>query len=116
MRVPDEFIRLVMVTSTSLPFARLVIFALPPIGIALWAAVKPSSSISCVAIPRWVIGVLCAIQRPVVKNNPSMASITRLILCLLPPLANFRYKIRPTFNYYTYKKKYKIFRNFLEKK
>jgi hypothetical protein len=84
MRVPDEVIRFVMVTSTSLPFWVLVILALPPIGIALWAAVKPSSSISFVAIPRWTIGCLCAIQKLVVNNNPSIASITRLILYLLP--------------------------------
>jgi hypothetical protein len=84
--VADGVIRPVMVTSTSFPFAVLVILAFDPIGILGWAALKPSVVISCVAIPRWVNGCLCAMQRPVVINNPSIASITRLIYCLLPPL------------------------------
>jgi len=82
--VADGEIRPVIVTSTSLPFAVLVILALPPIGMLGWAAVKPSVCISWVAIPRCCNGVLCAMQRPVVNNNPSIASITRLIFCLLP--------------------------------
>jgi hypothetical protein len=83
-RVAEGEIRPVIVTSTSLPFAILVILALELMGRLGWAAVKPSVVISCVAIPRWVNGVLCAMQRLVVKNNPSIASITRLIFCLLP--------------------------------
>jgi uncharacterized RDD family membrane protein YckC len=83
-RVAEGEIRPVIVTSTSLPFAILVTFALEPMGILGWAAARPSVVISCVAIPRWVNGVLCAIHRPVVNINPSIASITRLIFCLLP--------------------------------
>jgi hypothetical protein len=79
-RVADGEIRPVIVTSISLPFATLVTLALEPIGILGWAALKPSVVISCVAIPRWVNGCLCAMQKPVVNNNPSIANITRLIL------------------------------------
>jgi hypothetical protein len=73
-----------MVTSISLPFATLVTLALEPMGILGWAALNPSVVISCVAIPRWVNGCLCAMQKPVVINSPSIASITRLMSCLLP--------------------------------
>jgi len=110
MRVVSGLIRPAMVTSISLPFWVFVTLALEPIGRAVWRMVKPASEFSTVAFPRWTIGVLCAMQRPVINIKPSIASITRLIFCLLPlPRANFRCKIYPTFNYYTSKKKYKIF-------
>ena len=79
MRVADGLIRPAMVTSISLPVAILVTLALEPIGRLGWAALKPSAASSWVAIPRWVNGVLCAMQRLVVNNNPSIANITRLI-------------------------------------
>jgi hypothetical protein len=85
IRAVDGEIRPVIVTSTSLPFAILVILAFELMGRLGWAAVKPSVVISCEALPRCSNGVLdCAMQRPVVKTNASIASITRLILCLLP--------------------------------
>jgi len=87
-RLGDGGIRLVMVTSISLPVAIFFTFALPPTGIAGWAAVKPGSVISCVASP-WCSPInLCAIQKPVVNNKPSIASITRLIPYLLTSGAN----------------------------
>jgi hypothetical protein len=84
IRMGEGEIRPVIVTSTSLPFAILVTFALEPIGIDGWRMVKPSSAFSCVAFPRAVYGTLCAIHRPVVNINPSIASITRLMFYLLP--------------------------------
>jgi hypothetical protein len=87
--VAEGEIRPVMVTSISLPFAILVILALEPIGILGWAALKPSVVISCVASPRWVTGCLCAIQKPVVNINPSIASITRLIFSPSLPQSKF---------------------------
>jgi hypothetical protein len=75
-----------MVTSISLPFAVLVTLALLPRGMLGWAALRPSVVCSTVAIPRWLVTGCCAMQRPVVNNNPSIASINRLIFCLLPPL------------------------------
>jgi hypothetical protein len=83
MRVADGEIRPVTVASISFPFAVLVTLALEPIGRDGWAMLKPSVCISCVAIPRCCNAVLCAMQRLVVNNNPSIANITRLILCLL---------------------------------
>jgi Na+/alanine symporter len=73
-----------MVTSISLLFAILVTLALEPIGRLGWAATKPPFCSSCVAIPRWVNGCLCAMHKPVVNIIPSMASITRLMSYLLP--------------------------------
>jgi hypothetical protein len=109
MRVADGLIRPAMVTVISLPVAILVTVAMEPMLRLGWRMVKPSSVFSCVAGPRWVNGVLCAMQKPVVNNNPSIANIARLIFCLLPlPPAYPRCKLYPIFNYYAYKKKFKI--------
>jgi hypothetical protein len=53
----------------------------------VWAALKPSVVISCVALPLWFSsGFLCAMQIPVVNINPSIASVTRLISVSFPSL------------------------------